>query len=243
MLNIMLLAAVLFTSACSGNQATANSVSPNNIVSVETRKNDDGNKKNKKFASYLTNIDEDAEEVIADFDFDQYLVDSGAEAIERLDDHYDGEVVIATRYSNGVIVLYTFCSDLSDPDSYGYLTYIQVFVAEEGYDINGMYNGSTPESEQLLHSEWAHNFTLFGPEIVTNNLEYSKDHEWKRYYAVKPGGVYYIQNNNGKKNLIAVPEYFEDGFKASILPYIKLTSPSFRKDPLEGKVLGSTDDL
>ena len=68
MLTVMILAVVVFTSACSGSQATASSGSHNNIVSVETRKVDNGNKKSKNISSYLTNVDENAEQFVADFD-------------------------------------------------------------------------------------------------------------------------------------------------------------------------------
>ena len=115
LMNLMLLVAVLFTSACAKEQAVGqNTPSVQNVKAVDSKKN--------TFAStYLTNIDKDAEMYVADFDFNQYLLDSGAINIQRLDNIQDSETLIAARYPNGIVTVYEFSSDRNDPWSYGFL--------------------------------------------------------------------------------------------------------------------------
>ena len=62
-----------------------------------------------------------------------------------------------------------------------------------------------------------------------------------KLFTVKPNGIYYVEAKNGQKSLLAVPAFFDKGFKASILPYINMKDPSFRKDPMEGKIMGTSD--
>ena len=82
LISLMLLAAV-FTSACSGSQAAGQGApSVQNVKAVDSKKN--------TFAStYLSNIDKDAEEYVADFDLHQYLLDSGAISIDRVSTGFD----------------------------------------------------------------------------------------------------------------------------------------------------------
>lgn len=236
LISLLLLAAVLFTSACSGNQAAEQGVQAQDAKVVSSKKAD--------FAStYLSNIDKDAETYVADFDFNQYLLDSGAISIERLSTVLDSETRIAARYPNGIITLYYFIGDKSDPWSYGYLDQISIFVAEEGYDPNIDYDGVISEDENGIASEWFHYFRLGGTTELTNDPKFEEAYDYAhcKFFTVKPNGIYYVEAKNGQKSFLVVPDYFDKGFKASILPYINMKDPSFRKDPMEGKLMGHSD--
>ena len=237
LLSILLLAVVLFTSACSGSQAVNQSAQ--NVQNVKA-----ANSKKDTFAStYLSNIDKDAEMYVADFDFNQYLLDSGAISVERMDQRLDSDTVIAARYSNGIVTIYEFVGDRSNPWSYGYLSRIFVFVAEEGYNLNARYNGEGSEDEFGICSDWFHYFDLGGTTELTNDPKFEEayDYAHPKFFTVKPNGIYYVEAKNGQKSLLVVPDYFDKGFKASILPYINIKDPSFRKDPMEGKLMGHSD--
>ena len=97
----MLLAAV-FTSACAKEQVAGQGAQSVQNVKVANNKKGD-------FAStYLSNIDKDAEEYVADFDLHQYLLDSGAISIDRVSTGFDEEISIVARYPNDIIVNYDF---------------------------------------------------------------------------------------------------------------------------------------
>ena len=230
LISMMLLAAVLFTSACSGNQAAGQGAqSTQNVKAVSEKKND--------FAStYLSNIDKDAETYVADFDLNQYLLDSGAISIERLDTDLNSTTCIAARYPNGIVTIYYFVGDNSDPYRYGYLSQMNVFVAEEGYSLKSYSTGE--EDENGVRSEWFHHFNVGGSMELVNDPNFEDDF---KLFTVKPNGIYYVEAKNGQKSLLAVPAFFDKGFKASILPYINMKDPSFRKDPMEGKIMGTSD--
>ena len=234
---LMILAVVVFTSACTSNQAAGQGAqSVQNVKAVDSKKN--------TFAStYLTNIDKDAEMYVADFDFNQYLLDSGAISIERLGTVLDSETRIAARYPNGIITLYEFEGDRSNPSSYGYLEQVSIFVAEDGYDLNIDYGGASSEDENGIASEWFHYFRLGGTTELTNDPKFEEAYDYAhcKFFTVKPNGIYYVEAKNGQKSLLVVPDYFDKGFKASILPYINMKDPSFRKDPMEGKLMGHSD--
>ena len=226
-LSILVLAAALLTSACVGNNAAGQGAQ--NVKAVSNKKND--------FASiYLSNIDKDAETYVADFDLNQYLLDSGAISIERLDIDLNSATCIAARYPNGIVTVYYFFGDNSDPYGHGYLTDMNVFVAEEGYNLNSYSLGE--EDENGVRSEWVHHFYACGSTELVNDPNFEDD---SKLFTVKPNGIYYVEAKNGQKNLLAVPDYFDRGFKASILPYINMKDPSFRKDPMEGKLMGISD--
>ena len=238
LMNLMLLVAVLFTSACAKEQAVGqNTPSVQNVKAVDSKKN--------TFAStYLTNIDKDAEMYVADFDFNQYLLDSGAINIQRLDNIQDSETLIAARYPNGIVTVYEFSSDRNDPWSYGFLVSINVFVAEEDYDVNGRYTGLVPEEDMGICSEWSHYFYVNGTAEIVNDLKFEEDYSNNGkygFFTVKPNGIYYVEAKNGQKSLLVVPDFIDLGFKASILPYISMKDPSFRKDSMEGKLRGISD--
>lgn len=237
LISILLLVAVLFTSACAGNQAAGqNAQSAQNVKTANSKKD--------AFAStYLSNIDKDAEMYIADFDFNQYLLDSGAISVERMPEWLDSNTVIAARYPNGIVTLYEFVGDRSNPSSYGYLSRIFVFVAEEGYNISARYNGEGSDDEFGVDSDWFHYFDLGGTTELTNDPKFEEayDYAHSKFFTVKPNGIYYVVAKNGQKSLLVVPDYFDKGFKASILPYINMKDPSFRKDPMEGKLKGYSD--
>ena len=229
-LSILVLAAALLTSACVGNNAAGQGAqSAQNVKAVSNKKND--------FASiYLSNIDKDAETYVADFDLNQYLLDSGAISIERLDIDLNSATCIAARYPNGIVTVYYFFGDNRDPYGHGYLTDMNVFVAEEGYNLNSYSLGE--EDENGVRSEWVHHFYACGSTELVNDPNFEDD---SKLFTVKPNGIYYVEAKNGQKNLLAVPDYFDRGFKASILPYINMKDPSFRKDPMEGKLMGISD--
>ena len=237
MLTVMILAVVVFTSACASNQAAGQGApSVQNVKAAN-------NKKDAFASTYLSNIDKDAETYIADFDFNQYLLDSGAISVERMNEWLDSNTMIAARYPNGIITLYEFEGDRSNPSSYGYLEQISVFVAEDGYDPNIDYDGITSEQENGIASEWFHYFRLGGTTELTNDPKFEEAYDYAhcKFFTVKPNGIYYVEAKNGQKSLLVVPDYFDKGFKASILPYINMKDPSFRKDPMEGKLMGHSD--
>lgn len=236
---LMILAVVVLTSACAGNQATANSGSHNINVSVEKKKKtDDGNKSGKKFASYLTNIDEDAEEYIADFDLHQYLLDSGAISIDRVSTGFDEEISIVARYPNDIIVDYKF--EMPSGRQYGYLYYVIVNVAEKGYNLANLYGTTADEGPETgVLSEWFHSFSMLDPSVSTNN-DPSYSQYVEKFYTVKPDDIFYVETKDGKRRPLVVQDYFDKGFRTSILPYIQLKDPSYRKDPMEGKLDGDT---
>lgn len=231
---LMLLAVVLSTSACAREQAAGQSAqSAQNVKAVSNKKGD--------FASiYLSNIDKDAETYIADFDLNQYLLDSGAISIERLDTttlNYPA-TCIAARYPNGIVTVYSFYGDNSDPYAYGYLSEINVFVVEDRFNLNSYWRGESKEDENGLRSEWFHHFYATSSYELLNDRNY----EWDfKNFTVKPNGIYYVEAKNGQKSLLSVPDFFDQGFKTSILPYISMKDPSFRKDPMEGKIGGLSD--
>ena len=210
---LMLLAVVLSTSACAREQAAGQSAqSTQNVKAASSKKGD--------FASiYLSNIDKDAEYYVADFDLNQYLLDSGAISIERIDTTLDSTVYIAARYPNGIVTTYCFEGNNNNPYANGYLSTVSVFVAEEGFNL--------------------HSYYFYGDaNDLLNDDNYEGDY---KYFTVKPNGIYYVEAENVRKNLITVPDFFDQGFKTSILPYINMKDPSFRKDPMEGKIGGITD--
>lgn len=226
---LMLLAVVLSTSACAREQAAGQSAqSTQNVKAASSKKGD--------FAStYLSNIDKDAEYYVADFDLNQYLLDSGAISIERIDTTLDSMVYIAARYPNGIVTTYCFEGNNNNPYANGYLSTVSVFVAEEGFNLHSYYTGE--EDENGVRSEWSHYFYGDANDLL-NDDNYEGDY---KYFTVKPNGIYYVEAKNVRKNLITVPDFFDQGFKTSILPYINMKDPSFRKDPMEGKIGGITD--
>ena len=227
----MLLLAAVFTSACSGNQAAAQSAQ--NVQNVKA-----ANSKKDAFAStYLSNIDKDAEEYVADFDLHQYLLDSGAISIDRVSTGFDEEISIVARYPNDIIVNYDF--EIPSGRQYGYLYYMVVNVAEKGYNLANLYGATADEGPETgVLSEWFHSFSMLDPSVSTNDPSYSQDVE--KFYTVKPDDIFYIETKDGKRKPLVVQDYFDKGFKTSILPYIQLKDPSYRKDPMEGKLDGKT---
>lgn len=226
----MLLAAV-FTSACANEQAARQGAqSVQNVKAVSGKKGD--------FAStYLSNIDKDAEEYVADFDLHQYLLDSGAISIDRVSTGFDEEISIVARYPNDIIVNYDF--EIPSGRQYGYLYYMVVNVAEKGYNLANLYGATADEGPETgVLSEWFHSFSMLDPSVSTNDPSYSQDVE--KFYTVKPDDIFYIETKDGKRKPLVVQDYFDKGFKTSILPYIQLKDPSYRKDPMEGKLDGKT---
>lgn len=226
----MLLAAV-FTSACAKEQAAGQGAQSVQNVKVANNKKGD-------FAStYLSNIDKDAEEYVADFDLHQYLLDSGAISIDRVSTGFDEEISIVARYPNDIIVNYDF--EIPSGRQYGYLYYMVVNVAEKGYNLANLYGATADEGPETgVLSEWFHSFSMLDPSVSTNDPSYSQDVE--KFYTVKPDDIFYIETKDGKRKPLVVQDYFDKGFKTSILPYIQLKDPSYRKDPMEGKLDGKT---
>lgn len=230
LISLMLLAAV-FTSACANEQAARQGAqSVQNVKAVSGKKGD--------FAStYLSNIDKDAEEYVADFDLHQYLLDSGAISIDRVSTGFDEEISIVARYPNDIIVNYDF--EIPSGRQYGYLYYMVVNVAEKGYNLANLYGATADEGPETgVLSEWFHSFSMLDPSVSTNDPSYSQDVE--KFYTVKPDDIFYIETKDGKRKPLVVQDYFDKGFKTSILPYIQLKDPSYRKDPMEGKLDGKT---
>ena len=226
----MLLAAV-FTSACAKEQVAGQGAQSVQNVKVANNKKGD-------FAStYLSNIDKDAEEYVADFDLHQYLLDSGAISIDRVSTGFDEEISIVARYPNDIIVNYDF--EIPSGRQYGYLYYMVVNVAEKGYNLANLYGATADEGPETgVLSEWFHSFSMLDPSVSTNDPSYSQDVE--KFYTVKPDDIFYIETKDGKRKPLVVQDYFDKGFKTSILPYIQLKDPSYRKDPMEGKLDGKT---
>lgn len=233
LISLMLLAAV-FTSACSGSQAANQSAqSVQNVKAVSGKKD--------AFAStYLSNIDKDAEEYVADFDLHQYLLDSGAISIDRVNTGFDEEISIIARYPNDIIVYYKFEIPDGQPSQYGYLYYFIVSVAQKGYNLANLYSATADEGPETgVLSDWIHTFSMADPSVSTNNdPAYSQYVE--KFYTVKPDDIFYIETKDGKRRPLVVQDYFDKGFRTSILPYIQLKDPSYRKDPMEGKLDGNT---
>ena len=231
LISLLLLAVVLFTSACSGNQAAAQSAqSAQNVKAVNGKKD--------AFAStYLSNIDKDAEEYIADFDLHQYLLDSGAISIDRVSTGFDEEISIVARYPNDIIVNYEFV--IPSGRQYGYLYFVVVNVAEKGYDLANLFAATDDRPETGVLSDWDHSFSTFDSSILTNDPSYGEKHV-EKFYTVKPDDIFYVETKDGKRRPLVVPDYFDEGFRTSILPYIQLKDPSYRKDPMEGKLDGNT---
>lgn len=234
---LLILAVVLFTSACAGNKVTAEGGDHNINVSVKTRKNDDGNKKSKKFSDYLSAVNESADRYVADFDLNQFLLDTGAIEIKRIEDDTKNYAFINALYPNGVVVDFGFSTCDVDTNFYGRLESVYIFVASDGYDIAF----SSDKQVDGLRSEWAHYFTTYTPSELTNDPKDDEDPNWDKQYVVKPGSIYYMDMPNGDKHFLTVPAYFEKAFKASILPYLKVKDPSFRVDPFEDQLGGTTE--
>ena len=231
MFTIFMLLAAVFTSACANEQAARQGAqSVQNVKAVSGKKGD--------FAStYLSNIDKDAEEYVADFDLHQYLLDSGAISIDRVSTGFDEEISIVARYPNDIIVNYDF--EIPSGRQYGYLYYMVVNVAEKGYNLANLYGATADEGPETgVLSEWFHSFSMLDPSVSTNDPSYSQDLE--KFYTVKPDDIFYIETKDGKRKPLVVQDYFDKGFKTSILPYIQLKDPSYRKDPMEGKLDGKT---
>ena len=230
LISLMLLAAV-FTSACAKEQVAGQGAQSVQNVKVANNKKGD-------FAStYLSNIDKDAEEYVADFDLHQYLLDSGAISIDRVSTGFDEEISIVARYPNDIIVNYDF--EIPSGRQYGYLYYMVVNVAEKGYDLANLYGATADEGPETgVLSEWFHSFSMLDPSVSTNDPSYSQDVE--KFYTVKPDDIFYIETKDGKRKPLVVQDYFDKGFRTSILPYIQLKDPSYRKDPMEGKLDGKT---
>ena len=231
MFTIFMLLAAVFTSACANEQAARQGAqSVQNVKAVSGKKGD--------FAStYLSNIDKDAEEYVADFDLHQYLLDSGAISIDRVSTGFDEEISIVARYPNDIIVNYDF--EIPSGRQYGYLYYMVVNVAEKGYNLANLYGATADEGPETgVLSEWFHSFSMLDPSVSTNDPSYSQDVE--KFYTVKPDDIFYIETKDGKRKPLVVQDYFDKGFKTSILPYIQLKDPSYRKDPMDGKLDGKT---
>ena len=230
LISLMLLAAV-FTSACAKEQVAGQGAQSVQNVKVANNKKGD-------FAStYLSNIDKDAEEYVADFDLHQYLLDSGAISIDRVSTGFDEEISIVARYPNDIIVNYDF--EIPSGRQYGYLYYMVVNVAEKGYNLANLYGATADEGPETgVLSEWFHSFSMLDPSVSTNDPSYSQYVE--KFYTVKPDDIFYVETKDGKRKPLVVQDYFDKGFKTSILPYIQLKDPSYRKDPMEGKLDGKT---
>lgn len=230
LISLMLLAAV-FTSACAKEQVAGQGAQSVQNVKVANNKKGD-------FAStYLSNIDKDAEEYVADFDLHQYLLDSGAISIDRVSTGFDEEISIVARYPNDIIVNYDF--EIPSGRQYGYLYYMVVNVAEKGYNLANLYGATADEGPETgVLSEWFHSFSMLDPSVSTNDPSYSQDVE--KFYTVKPDDIFYIETKDRKRKPLVVQDYFDKGFRTSILPYIQLKDPSYRKDPMEGKLDGKT---
>ena len=230
LISLMLLAAV-FTSACAKEQVAGQGAQSVQNVKVANNKKGD-------FAStYLSNIDKDAEEYVADFDLHRYLLDSGAISIDRVSTGFDEEISIVARYPNDIIVNYDF--EIPSGRQYGYLYYMVVNVAEKGYNLANLYGATADEGPETgVLSEWFHSFSMLDPSVSTNDPSYSQDVE--KFYTVKPDDIFYIETKDGKRKPLVVQDYFDKGFRTSILPYIQLKDPSYRKDPMEGKLDGKT---
>lgn len=231
---LMILAVVVFNSACAGNQATTEGGNHNINVSVKTRKNDNGNKKIKNISSYLTNVDEDAEQFVADFDLHQYLIDTGAQSIKRYEIPEENIMAVLVRYQNEITVELQFVVD--QYNTYGYLKYVLIYAASSDYVFRGDYTG------QGTRSAWYRVYS--GTDSMMK-----PDYDWSSFrprdFMVKTDDVFYMLNMSGTNSMVSVPDYFDQAYKDGVLPYIGLKDVSYREDPLKDSndIGGSTETI
>lgn len=213
-LMVLVLAVVVFTSACGGNSSKGI--------------------KSKKVDAYLTNVNKDAEKFTADFDLKQYLIDYGAESFERYELYRsDGlyDLVVMVKFKNGITMEFNFHLDEDDMHGYGHLDAIDIYASSKDYVFD---NGGGISSTWMR--EFADAFDMLPLNNDFNNLGSKK-------YMIIPADVFYMENYAEKNCTVYVPDYFDVGFKNSIVPYLKLENVSFREDPFkDSQVIGGTSD-
>ena len=214
-LMVLVLAVVVFTSACGGNSSKGI--------------------KSKKIDTYLTNVNKDAEKFTADFDLKQYLIDYGAESFERYELYRsDGlyNLVVMVKFKNGITMEFNFYPDEDDMHGYGHLNAVDIYASSKDYVFD---NGGG------ICSTWMREFGGDASQMLPPDTDFANLNS--RYYMIIPADVFYMENYAGRNCTLYMRDYFDVGFKTSIVPYLELENVSFREDPFkDSQVIGGTSD-
>lgn len=212
------LAAMLAT-GCGGKEKAASGKSANGKV---------------EFESFIQTDKNPRGEYIGDVNLVEYLEAYGAQDIWRVEFYRSDTTQVRARFENGIHIALNFNLDPNNRFEYWHLDSISIYVATDEYK---------PETiTELRHehdltsgkrSEWSRAFKTASVELFTNDEEYKKKHATEHSYVVNPDRYFYAVGEYNKKTLVCVPEYFDAGFKADVLPYLVLEEPSFREDPLK----------
>ena len=185
-------------------------------------------KKKVNFKNYLLQENKRGEgEYLADFDLKQYLIDYGATNITRAESPADGSLVVSVRFENDVIVTFVFGPDSNDYSGYGYLRNMYIMMGDKDF-IPENWNVGYPTAG--IHSDWERIY------MSTEDMM-PQSFNWDTYklhsYVLTPSETFYMTNLLGGTSLVSVPDFFDEGFKRTVVPYISLDKVSFRVDPFE----------
>ena len=191
-----------------------------------------------KIENYLTQQNQaNDENIIANFDLYQFLLDRGATDIWRIQGLLPKDVSIAVRFKNNVVAAFYFSKAAGSSSNYGKLNSIIVFAADPDYRPES-WEPSITNDKAAVRSDWSRWFSATNPDVFVNDVHYKEKNETDHYYLVSPNKLFYIGNSAGETVLVTVPQYFGAGFDATVGRYIQLPEPSFVVDPLDGTNIG-----
>lgn len=195
-----------------------------------------------KFEDYVQVDKNPKGEYIGDFNLVEYLEAYGAQDIWRVEFYRSDTTQVRARFKNGIHIALNFNVDPNNRFEYPHLDNISIYAATDEYKPETI---TELRHEQDLttgkRSEWSRAFETASVELFTNDGEYKKKHATEHSYVVNPDRYFYAVWEYGeynKRTLVCVPEYFDAGFKADVLPYLALEEPSFREDPLKDTDIG-----
>ena len=191
-----------------------------------------------KIENYLTQQNQaNDENIIANFDLYQFLLDRGATDIWRIQGLLSKDVSVAVRFKNNVVAAFYFSKAAGSSSNYGKLNSIIVFAADPDYRPES-WDSSATNGKTAIRSDWSRWFNATNPDVFVNDVHYKEKNETDHYYLVSPNKLFYVGNSAGETVLVTVPQYFGAGFDATVGRYIQLPEPSFVIDPLDGTNIG-----
>ena len=229
----------LVTSTCSSKDGTASkSVSDANI----------------KFENFVRTDTALSDGYIGYFNLNEYLEAYGAQDIWRWETHSENELETLSfaKFKNGITVQFVFRKgdnteednteeDNTEEDNteedYAFLSRMIVCVTSPDYRYDDIEKQDYPG----IGSEWFRWFEDTGAKEFTGDDKNEGKNNTAHFLLVDPDDHFYLnyqEDDEPKRMPVAVPVYFDAGFRADVLPYLKLKNPSFRDDPLKDTNIG-----
>mgnify|MGYP000958841396 CR=1 FL=1 len=230
-----------FISACGVNAGNNNS-SLNNEQGVVNAGNKKPSGKKVKMDNYLEPVEVKAFKAL--FDFKSYLEAYGATDLDRvyiMNDYIGERLMIFARFPNNVVIEFHYVID-QDTNTAD-LVEIYVYTATSEVPLSQIYYDPSSYIKQHILSEWTRQFeTINYNPIIVNRYDES-DPKYEKYsqkFVVKPyqDNVFSTRIDSETVRFVTMPVFFDDMFKKTVVPYLKVKNATIEKDPLMDTKIG-----